>query len=272
MKKRLISILCLILALALVFVGCGNKKDSNDDEDEEDETTTEAVDKDGEDEDEDEEEDGKSSKDDEEVTEDEEEEEEETEDEDEEEEETKKPAKKEDSIEGTWVCEADMSEYLTDMLAGEDEDMGSYFDIKDICTYLVFEFDGDGNAVMYFDADKTAESMSELGVIMYDGMLAYLEDNAEDLGVDDAEAYMEEMGLTRDTMGELVGIEDMADALGEIGFEFEYTYEDGVLTLDGEDYDCEIDGDEMILDIDPEVLDMDEEMAEYLLPMVLTRD
>lgn len=246
MKDLLKRLLCIVLALTMVvaLVACGSSEDEDEEEDEE--TVEEGGKKSNK----------KNNK---------KETEEETE-----------PEEEEDSLVGEWEAKIDISDYISDMMYSE---MGVELDVKDFALIMTIEFDEDGTYKADLDMSLMEDAMEGFIDDLWE---VVIEMAAEQSGVTVAEmeAAMKEQGVTKEALMEEM---DM-DAMFEEAFE---SFEDeakGEWVLDGdelymakknpEDTDpvtIEFDGDEFSI-VDGEFMgDMDEDMMEYMFPIVFER-
>jgi hypothetical protein len=132
-----------------------------------------------------------------------------------------------DSIVGEWEGTVDYTELLGvhfEMLADVD------------C-----EFNEDGTCTIIIDAESMIKSMKKAGNTAIEDILA-------EAGMDmTPEEFLEMSGMTADEFFEMM-LEEMA--IEDTTMDCEYSYEDGVLILDGEEYDCEYTGEELSFDMD----------------------
>ncbi len=180
---------------------------------------------------------------------------------------------------GTWEATVDLSDALTDELAGEE--LADYMNIEDFAIVLRFTFEKDGTYEMAVDEDSVEDAFDALKDQLSAGLVSYMEDiieaNGLDMTVDEA---FEAAGIDMDALLEEAFTSDMLDDMvDEFVTEGEYEVKDGKLyTYDeGEELDedeyitYEFDGDELLL---KKVVTDDEEAeeaAELLFPMTLEK-
>lgn len=245
MKDLLKRLLCIVLALTMVvaLVACGS---SEDEDEEEDEDIVEEK---------------KSNKKNNKET---------------EEETTEEPEEDENPLVGEWEATIDMSDYISDMMYAE---MGVDMDIEDFAIVMTLEFDEDGTYKADLDMSPMEDAMDDFIDQLWDVMM---EMSAEEYGmtVEEVEDAMEQSGVTKDALMEEI---DM-DALFEEMFEAFEDYTKGKWILDGDELYMdekdpedaepaiiELDDDEFSI-VDGEFMgEMDEDMMEYLFPIVFER-
>lgn len=146
-------------------------------------------------------------------------------------------------IVGTWKANMKLAEY------GDLGDMGGmeeYINVDKLAITVTMKFTADGEYKLTVDNS----SIEKLVDVMCDGLEDYMKDMAKAygmsykdmlsaLGVSSIREFLEEEGM----MDEFEDLKDM----NESG---EYTFEDGVLTLDGDEVDFELKGNTLILEIE----------------------
>lgn len=146
-------------------------------------------------------------------------------------------------IVGTWKANMKLAEY-GDM--GDMSGMEEYIDVDKLAITVTMKFTADGEYKLTVDDS----SIDKLVDVMCDGMEDYMKDMAEAygmsykdllsaMGVKSIREFLEEEGM----MDEFEDLKDM----NESG---EYTFEDGVLTLDGEEVDFELKGNTLTLEVE----------------------
>ncbi len=157
---------------------------------------------------------------------------------------------KKEGIVGAWTFTYEMD--------GEDMGLEDYKGTVDLVCNV--EFDKDGTCVCTMDMDAMEDVFDDLRKDMVDYMVEMLYD---ELGKDDAEEYCEEeFGMSCKEYCE----ENIDQIVDEMMAEFEdleeegaYTYEDGVLELDGEELECKINGDKMTIEGSSDVIGIEDE-------------
>lgn len=146
-------------------------------------------------------------------------------------------------IVGSWKATLKLSEY-SDM--GDMGGMEEYFDMNKMVITVTMKFTKDGEYSLTVDDS----SIDKLVDVMCDGMEDYMKDMAKKmgmsykdlmdlLGVSSIREFLEEEGM----MDEFEDLKDM----NESG---EYTWEDGVLTLDGDEVEYKLSGNTLTLEVD----------------------
>lgn len=199
--------------------------------------------------------------------------------------ETEKELTLAEQLVGTWDLEMDITHLVADGLA-ETLGMDISEDISDLelLLYITFEFEENGDCVIYCDEDMMEDSMDDfiddLCSVMADLTYQMLDD--EGVSVDEAnELFEAEYGMDIESYyeQELDGAIDMADLLGEMPYiESSYKLEGDVLTIaeNGEFGNdgavISIDGDEMTINgaIDESIDGALEEFG-LSLPWILER-
>lgn len=251
MKDLLKRLLCIVLALTMVvaLVACGSS-DEDEDEEEDEKTAEEGGKKSNKDNDDEEEE--------------------------EEDDKGKEDSKKEDTLVGDWEATIDLSEYLNEMLAAE---LGMDLEVEDFAIVMTLSFDEDGTYEAGIDTSKMEDAMEDIVDVLWDAMM---EMTAEEAGmsVSEVEEMMEQQGVTKDMLMEEM---DLEAAMAEAFEEFEDESK-GEWVLDGDELymakndpedadpvEIEFDGDEFSIVGGDFLGDADEEMVEYIMPIVFER-
>lgn len=241
MKDLLKRLLCIVLALTMVvaLVACGSSEDEDEEEDEE--TVEEGK---------------KSSKKNKKET------EEETEEE-------------EDSLVGKWEGTLDISDYISDMMYAE---MGVEMDVEDFAIVMTIKFNEDGTYKAELDTSPMEKAMGGFIDDLWDIVMEMAAEEAG-MSVSEVEKMMEEQGVTKDALMEEMDLEAaMEEAFAEFTEESkgEWILDGDELYMaseDPEDSDpviIEFDGDEFSI-VDGAFADMDDDMLEYILPIVFER-
>lgn len=154
---------------------------------------------------------------------------------------SKAPAKT--GIVDTWTATLKLSEY-GDM--GDLGEMEEYIDVDKLSITVTLKFDKNGEYELAVD-DKSIDKLVD---VMCDGMEDYLKDMAKEFGMSYNE-MLEMMGASSireflEDQGLMDDFEDLKD-MNESG---EYTWEDGVLTIDGDEVDAELKGNTLTLEIE----------------------
>ncbi len=137
---------------------------------------------------------------------------------------------------GTWkatVSAADMGEDMEDL-----EGMEEYIDLDDVSMVVYLTFDKDGTYELTADRDSLEKMMKSLMQGMFDAM-------AKEFGMSTSD-LLSSQGVS--SIDELITDDDLDDLMDEMHETGEYTYEDGVLTIDGEE--AELKGNTLTLEQD----------------------
>lgn len=142
------------------------------------------------------------------------------------------PEPAEQGIVGSWTADIDMSGFLNEALA-EDEEIGKYLTLDSFTIQLLADFGGDGTYSIRCDPDSAKAALDSLKEQMKGALTHYLEDIAKESGLDlTAEELMEQAGITMDDllseMDEAYSAEDMVSDMELSG---KYLFEDGKLAL-----------------------------------------
>ena len=132
-----------------------------------------------------------------------------------------------DSIAGEWEAKIDLGE-----LSGLDFSLNAT--VKLVC-------DEDGTYTITMDSDDILAAVEDN---IDDLIEAVLEQTGMDMSVDE---FLEEADMDRDEFIDLMAEELEAYEINESG---EYTYEDEVLTIDGEEVECKYTGDKLTFEIE----------------------
>lgn len=154
---------------------------------------------------------------------------------------SKTPAKT--GIVDTWKATLKLSEY-GDM--GDLSEMEEYIDVDKLTITVTLKFTDDGEYTLAVD-DKSIDKLVD---VMCDGMEGYLKDMAKEFGMSYKE-MLEMMGASsiREFL-ESEGLMDEFEDLKDMNESGEYTWEDGVLTIDGDEVDAKLKGNTLTLEID----------------------
>lgn len=148
-------------------------------------------------------------------------------------------------IVGDWKATVSLTEF-GDM--GDLGEMADYIDEDKLVMSINLTFTKDGKYTVAADA----KSIDKLIDAVCDGMEGYLKDMAKSLGMD----YKDLLGgmSIREFMEEMGALEDFEEMKEEMVTTGEYTYENGVLTMDGEANDAELKGNTLTVEIEGETL------------------
>ncbi len=173
---------------------------------------------------------------------------------------------KADTVVGAWETELDMSRLLAQSLGGEGEELEKYFDFSGLTMKLELTFDEDGTYVMQADEASASAMFTKLVDVMAAGMGDYMVASFKAQGTEFTVKDIEDMmgGSIEEMVKELFTEESLDDLLDDMETEGEYEYEDGVLTMDGEECDCRLKGNKM-------TLDMESDEMEAMFPMEFKR-
>lgn len=146
-------------------------------------------------------------------------------------------------IVGTWKANLSLEEY------GELGDLGEmeeYIDVDKLVIGVNLKFNTNGTYKLTVDE----KSIDKLVDVMCDGMDDYVKDVASAYGM----TYKEMLSaLGASNIREFLedaGMMEAFDELKEMNESGEYTFEDGILTLDGDDVDFELEGNTLYLEIE----------------------
>ncbi len=145
--------------------------------------------------------------------------------------------KKDTGIVGEWKATVKASDMEDAM---ELEGLDAYVDLDDVSMTVYATFDKDGT--YEFSADK--KSVEKMMITLMEGMIKGM---AEEYGMSEKE-MLELMEV--DSVKDLITDENLDDLLDEMNEGGEYTYEDGVLTIDGEEVEFELKGDTLTIEED----------------------
>ena len=165
--------------------------------------------------------------------------------------------KQEETLEGKWEAEWDMTDMLIEEMGSEMEDYADCF--KDISLVFCFEFTED-EVTLSIDED----SIDDFGENLEDSMVRLFEAALEDMAKEadmDVDDFCDAMGYTKDQYLDMflesMDLDAMVDELvGEVEEETaEYEVDDDVIVVTYEDdeeeeWEFELDGDELTLVVD----------------------
>ena len=186
--------------------------------------------------------------------------------------------KKEPTVVGTWKADINLAEAFNQEM--EAADMGEFINVESFNLPLILELKEDGTGAMRVDADAMTATMERLAADLTAGLEAYFVEMYASMGLEvDIDQLLAESGISmEDLVSEMTASFSGEEAFAEFTTEFNYKAEDGKLYM-SEDLETEIDiavyntytldGDTMTLEVGTEQLD--EEMAQYMFPMTLTR-
>ena len=146
-------------------------------------------------------------------------------------------------IVGTWKANMKLAEY-GDM--GDMSGMEEYIDVDKLAITVTMKFTADGEYKLTVDDS----SIDKLVDVMCDGMEDYMKDMAKAYGMSYKD-LLSAMGVK--SIRELLEEEGMMDEfedLKDMNESGEYTFEDGVLTLDGDEVDFELKGNTLTLEVE----------------------
>lgn len=184
----------------------------------------------------------------------------------------------EENLTGKWTANVDLTDMMNEELTGDPEmaDLAEYMTIDSFVLPFVLELREDGTYSMGIDEAGMNTAIDGVLADMKEGMLAYF---ADVLDVEEGvEEFLTSMGLDLDALMEEISAELVAEGtFDELTSEGKYKAKDGKLYLsDGLDYEPDpagyneykLEGDTLTLDAGTE---SEEDYAEFLFPMVLTR-
>ena len=146
-------------------------------------------------------------------------------------------------IVGTWKANMKLAEY-GDM--GDMSGMEEYIDVDKLAITVTMKFTADGEYKLTVDDS----SIDKLVDVMCDGMEDYMKDMAKAYGMSYKD-LLSAMGVK--SIRELLEEEGMMDEfedLKDMNESGEYTFEDGVLTLDGDEVDVELKGNTLTREVE----------------------
>ncbi len=140
-------------------------------------------------------------------------------------------------IVGTWKTTINYADLAG---SGDMGGMEEYIDIDRLNIDIILKFTKDGECTMYADE----KSVDRLIDVMADGTEDMLKDMAKEYGISYKD-LLEEMGVSdiRDMMAAQIDASEMEES-------GEYTWKDGVLTINGEEKDVELKGNTLTIDLD----------------------
>lgn len=146
-------------------------------------------------------------------------------------------------IVGTWKANMKLAEY-GDM--GDMSGMEEYIDVDKLAITVTMKFTADGKYKLTVDES----SIDKLVDVMCDGLEDYMKDMAKEMGMSYKD-LLSAIGVK--SIRELLEGEGMMDEfedLKDMNESGEYTFEDGVLTLDGDEVDFELKGNTLTLEVE----------------------
>lgn len=186
--------------------------------------------------------------------------------------------KKEPTVVGTWKADINLAEAFNEEMAASG--MGEYINIESFNLPLILELKEDGTGSMSVDQAAMTETVDKLAADLTTGLEAYFTEQFASMGMEvDLDEALAASGMSMDELvNEMKDEFAGEDAFAEFTNEFNYKAEDGKLYM-SEDLETEIDtavyntykldGDTLTLEVGTE--ELDEEMAQYMFPMTLTR-
>ena len=235
MKETLKRLLCLVMAMAMVFalVACGETAETKDDDKKEKTSNeTEATGEEA----------GET-----------EEEPEETEEATEETEEETEPEEEVNPLVGKWTTEINMAGALAATFGLTEEDVEGL----ELPYVITMEFDEDGTVTMTSDANKLADGLEEMLVVV--ALYAYAESTGT--SVEEVAAALDAEGVTEEDLLKAMGMDEMREEMvaelnkTETG---EWELDGDQLYIDGDNRTIDLDGDEFTVNF-ADAMGMDED-------------
>lgn len=182
-----------------------------------------------------------------------------------------------ETIVGTWKTSINLADVFNQEM--EAAGMGEFINIESFNLPLIMEFKEDGTGSMTLDQEAMTATVDKLAEDLTAGLEAYFTDYFASMGIEmDLDEALAAAGMSMDDLVDELKAEFAGeDAFAEFTTEFNYKAEDGKLYM-SEDLDSEISttyntyelkGNTLTLDVGTE--EIEEEAAEYLFPMTLTR-
>lgn len=183
-----------------------------------------------------------------------------------------------ETIVGTWKTSINLADVFNQEM--EAAGMGEFINIESFDLALIMEFKEDGTGSMTVDQEAMTASVDKLAEDLAAGLEAYFTDYFASMGIEmDLDEALAAAGMSMDDLvGELKAEFAGEDAFADFTTEFNYKAEDGKLYM-SEDLETEVSteeyntyelkGNTLTLDVGTE--EIDDEAAEYLFPMTLTR-
>ena len=181
------------------------------------------------------------------------------------------------TIVGTWKANIDLAEAFNEEMAASG--MGDFINLESFALPLIMTFNEDGTGSMTVDQEAMTATIDKLAADLTAGLEAYFTETFAAMGLEiDLDEALAATGTSMDDLVNEMKAEFAGeDAFAEFTNEFKYKAEEGKLymseSLDAEITDTyntyELKGNTLTLDIGNE--EMEDEMAEVLFPMTLTR-
>ena len=186
---------------------------------------------------------------------------------------------KKENLVGTWKGTVELAGMVNEEITAADETMGEYMKVESFALPMILELKEDGTCSLSVDAegvktvgDKLAEELA-VGLEAY--FVAVLAEQGLEMDIDEALALM---GISMDDLiAEMKAEFTSEEMLEAFSASCKYKAEEGKLYM-SEDLETEIDltdyntytlqGDTLTLEAGTQ---SDEDFAQYLFPMVLTR-
>lgn len=100
---------------------------------------------------------------------------------------------------GKWECDYDLTDLMNESFAQglgmEADEFMKYMKFSDFVLKLDFEFTADGYMKIELNRESIEQRAAEGREMITNGLNAYFEDQLSDLGIDDVEAYLAEVGM-----------------------------------------------------------------------------
>lgn len=184
-----------------------------------------------------------------------------------------------DPLVGTWNGTMDLAELLNSALAA-DAEFGEYLQVSSFALAYNLVFEEDGTYSMTIDDAALDQEMERVKGDLESGLYAYLDDLIAEEGLTlTSDELLNMSGVSMEELMDAALSEEMIDQLlGDLNMEGNFKAEDGKLFLssgldssvDENVYDLyTLDGD--TLTIDAGTASSENEMSQYVYPMVFTK-
>ena len=182
----------------------------------------------------------------------------------------------EELIVGKWKATIDCGEYFGEVLAGSmGQEVAAFFDFSGVGFDITLTFDDAGNYTLAIDQASVEAFAEDIVDELMNGLHSYMEVAlATQLGGKTLDEYLaaNNMDFAQLMAASGVNAETLAQQMSS-GFdsaenEGKYTFEEGVLVMDGDRHAYELSADSMTIEM-PE--DVTYELVEVLFPMELER-
>lgn len=167
---------------------------------------------------------------------------------------------------GTWEADFDVAQIINDEMTATAADMAEYLSIPEFSVKVQMTFYEDGTYKMGVNEEALLESFDGMLDVIGDGMMAYLDDAAAEMGFT-ADEMLEMAGVSLETLMEEAFSDEMLDEMldeltAEMNMEGDFKVKDGYLYMsDGKGADMEY-GEKYEIDAKELILYGNKEMAD----------